>query len=320
MGAALVWIGLVLVAAACDPASPEERKNAVAIVSLQDEASSVAKGVRFSQRRARQYLAKALSRSSSFLPVEDVGPSVYRAELRIALASEREAGGGETLGVYRAVQVELTLKRPARVGGEELSAMGREFLVQNPESFDREDGFDAVLELAIERAVELMELQVEIRSMTPSRLREALKKEKPEVRLYALRSLRERKLPSLVPDMIALLADEDDEIMLEAVGALVAQGDRRAVKPLIRICQEKDPVFVLQIITALAELGGPEARGYLFTLAAGHSSEDIRVRAAEALRQVQQSGPGSAPVELALPEPAMGSPPRTGSPPERGVK
>jgi hypothetical protein len=62
------------------------------------------------------------------------------------------------------------------------------------------------------------------------------------------------------------------------------------VVPLIRMSQTRDPVFQLQLITAVAELGGPVARGYLFTLAAGHRSSEIRRRANEGLDRIQATG------------------------------
>jgi hypothetical protein len=73
---------------------------------------------------------------------------------------------------------------------------------------------------------------------------------------------------------------------MEAIGVLVAQREQRAAVPLIRMAQGRDKVFLFQIITALTEIQGPVAKGFLFTLAAGHDLPDVRKRAKEAFDQI----------------------------------
>ena len=110
----------------------------------------------------------------------------------------------------------------------------------------------------------------------------------------------------MVPRVIAMLNDPDPDVVMEAIGVLVAQKDERAVVPLIRMTQGRDRIFLLQIITAVGEIRGPTARGFLFTLAAGHTSPEIRKRAQETLdrllREQKSSGTGSDQQVLALPE------------------
>ncbi len=300
----LGWAALGVVG--CSKSASGE--NPVFILEVDDRASGVPDGVRFDSERSRGYLASSLTDSRSMGHVSELQPEAFRAVLVITLASERESDREGELGVYRAVQVELRLRR--RVGEEyqRLSAQGEAFLVQDPDRIDRKEGFDLVLEMAIARAVGNIDLQFETRDLSPKGLVARLKSKKAEERLYVLRSLRDRRVPELVPEVIEMLSDPDDDVVLEAVGMLVAQQDRRAVLPLIRMSQTRDPVFQLQIITAVAELGGSVARGYLFTLAAGHGSVEIRKRAREGLerilRQESQETSGKTDPAVALPRSA----------------
>jgi hypothetical protein len=110
----------------------------------------------------------------------------------------------------------------------------------------------------------------------------------PRVRDYAIRALADRRSPAAVPHLLARLQDDDPAIVLRAVGALVAIGDRRAVEPLIELTRKRPPHIATQVLYALASLGGPTAEAYLFTLESGASDEDIRRAAADALSELRR--------------------------------
>jgi len=266
------------------------KEHPIYIVGVDDRASGVPDGVQFDPERSRQHLEAALADSRTMHVVEQRKPAAYRAELTISLASERESEREDQTGVYRAVQVELHVHRDQGGQRDWLTAQGEAFLVQEPAEGGRNEGFDRVLERAVAKAVEYIDLQFECRELEPEQLRERLNSEQAEQRLYVMRSLRDRNIPEMVPDVVRRLADPDEDVVLEAVGVLVAQRDRRAVEPLIALSRSRDLVFRLQIITAMAELGGPVARGYLFTLAAGHPADEIRQRAREGLARIERSG------------------------------
>lgn len=284
----LLVVCLLAAAAGCNRSSGE-RPNAVFVLGVEDRASGVPKGVRFDQQHSRKYLSEALAASKTMTEVEERVPGAFRAELVIELASERESERDGSVGVYRAVQVEIHVHRLLDDEREWLSAQGKAFLVQQADEEDRNEGFDRVLALAIAKAVEYLDLQLEARQLDADQIERRLKDERAEDRLYVLRSLRGRKMPELIPAVIGMLKDTDDDVVLEAVGVLVDQRDERAVLPLIRMSQTRDPIFQLQIITAMAELGGDVARGYLFTLAAGHGSAEVRQRAKEGLERIREA-------------------------------
>jgi HEAT repeat protein len=102
-----------------------------------------------------------------------------------------------------------------------------------------------------------------------------------------------------------MLSDPDPDVVMEAVGVLVALREQKAALPLIRLARGRDQIFLLQIITALGEIQGPVARGFLFTVAAGHDSPEIRERAREALDRVVQA---DRPATSTSPEPAVAYP------------
>ncbi len=293
-----------LVGVACDWDERGSRRPAL-ILEVVDQASNPEKKIKFDKSRARRYLERALGTSKVFSLSEEDDPDAYRARLRIVLASEREAGGESPVGVYRAVQVDLEFKQRRSQGGDRVSAVGKQFLVQDPGRQDRDDGFDAVLEMAIHRAVDVADLQMDLRTMERAALRQVLHSEQLDRRLMALRTLQQRKEPELVPEMIELLGDPDSDVVIEAVGALVFHKDQRAARPLIKSTNQRDSVYLLQIITALGELGGVDAKGFLFTLAAGHQVESIRRRAHEVYVELEATEPRIAQMGrvVALPKP-----------------
>lgn len=283
-----MWLGglLALLAAACHGDRSPRLPVAVAGAidrSGHDEAA-------FDEDNARRALEKALraSRRLSLESPDETG--VYTAELTITLATEQEAVNPGETGRYRGVQVELLLSRWGDGGvREKILAQGEAFEVQDPDAFTPTAGFERVLGKAVKDAVQNLESELESRELPLEKLAELLSSTESAQRLAALRALRERRAPQWVPRVIELLQDPVPDVVLEAVGVLVAQGDPRAVEPIIRAAQSRDQLFLLQAISALAELGGPVARGYLFTLSAGHDSPAIRERAARALQESERA-------------------------------
>ncbi len=99
----------------------------------------------------------------------------------------------------------------------------------------------------------------------------------------------QRKLVSAVPTLMKIVRNEAEErdIVLRAIGSLVAIGDRRAASALIDAGRRKSSAYLAQIMFALAELGGREAQSYLFTLESGHRDPAVRKIASQALRELE---------------------------------
>ncbi|MEO1172423.1 MAG: HEAT repeat domain-containing protein, partial [Myxococcota bacterium] len=91
------------------------------------------------------------------------------------------------------------------------------------------------------------------------------------VRAAAIGLIGDRKLASGAAPLITMLSEEENELLvLRAVGALIALGDESAIDPLIALAKNKSPAFVLQVVFAVGAIGGRTAEGYLVTLAGGH--------------------------------------------------
>lgn len=97
---------------------------------------------------------------------------------------------------------------------------------------------------------------------------------------WALVLAAERRPAALFEQVSARLdAAEDEGVRRDAVAALVALGDPRAVGVLARQARFDDHAFLPAVIDAVATLGGEDARAYLALVASGHPVDDIRAHA-----------------------------------------
>jgi hypothetical protein len=115
------------------------------------------------------------------------------------------------------------------------------------------------------------------------------------LREEAIRVVGERHLRAEAPVLLKLLDDPDERTRDAALGALIALGDRRAVKVLTHSRSLRDRREMRKIIEALSILGGQEADEYLSFVAASHDDDDIRAAAAAAReRMLRREGVGGA--------------------------
>jgi HEAT repeat protein len=91
-----------------------------------------------------------------------------------------------------------------------------------------------------------------------------------------------------VPDILGLLADEDEAVRDAALGALVEMRERSAVKALAESRPMRDVREMRKVLDAIATLGGREAMDYLAFVAETHDEEDIRAMAKEALERLKR--------------------------------
>ena len=144
----------------------------------------------------------------------------------------------------------------------------------------RHAAFDAALDAALREAVLALRDQIDARRKSDDQLIADLSSQDARVRDYAIRVLADRRSPAAVPQLISRLQDPNPDVARRAAGALIAVGDRRAVRPLIEITRKRRPEDVGPILYAIGSLGGSEAEAFLFTLESGSPDEEIR-RAAQ---------------------------------------
>jgi HEAT repeat protein len=78
-----------------------------------------------------------------------------------------------------------------------------------------------------------------------------------------------------------------DDLIHQAVGALVQIGDPEASGAIIDATEDRGSEFLLPLLFALGQLGGLEAEAYLFTVQNGHQDPLMRQSASEALRELE---------------------------------
>ena len=156
----------------------------------------------------------------------------------------------------------------------------------------RHAAFDAAIDAALHEAVIALRDQIDARHKPDAQLISDLSSPETRVRDYAIRVLADRRSPAAVPQLIARLQDVNPDVARRAAGALIAVGDRRAVRPLIEMTRKRRPGDVGPILYAISSLGGPEAEAFLFTLESGSPEEEIRRAAqgayADLLRRKQE--------------------------------
>lgn len=146
----------------------------------------------------------------------------------------------------------------------------------------------AQIEQMAQMAIDEIQQQVRLlKKASEKAVQQALHDPSPRIKEFALRLIVAKHFYNLVPLLCTQLNQEEDvSMMLKMIGVLVQLKDKRAVTPLIELAQKKDPIFVTQLIFAIASIGGTEAEAYLDTVSHGHPNEDIQRSAHQALQEL----------------------------------
>jgi hypothetical protein len=251
---------------------------------LEPESSSKAARVRLQVESARRLFPVA---------VQPGGPGDRElAEVAVLLELLLPVKGGE----FERLVAEGFARKPA--GGE---------VSQGPDAQSRAAAFEGALGGAMREAATSLVWQMEARKKQDADLLVDLANPDARVRDYAIRALADRRNPAAVPYLIARLDDDSILMVRRAMGALVAIGDRRAVRPLIDLTRRRPPQLVAEIIYALGSLGGPEVEAFLYTLESGAPDEEVRRAATEAFEELRKKREQNASA-TSSPEPRPGNP------------
>ncbi|MCK6552078.1 HEAT repeat domain-containing protein, partial [Myxococcota bacterium] len=157
--------------------------------------------------------------------------------------------------------------------------------------------FDALVADAIRDAGDDVATAMRLADAKDDAVIEALDSPERGVRARAIAMCGERKLRAAVPKLVELVKrdDQDQDLVLKAIGALVAIRDPRAVGALIDAGRRRSAGYLTQILFAVADLGGREAEAYLFTVSTGHPDPEIRRVAKQALEELERKR-GAAPL------------------------
>jgi len=103
--------------------------------------------------------------------------------------------------------------------------------------------------------------------------------------LPVLRHIARRRIREALPQLRALLDNDDPEILLGVIAALGEMQDAEAVSPLIDLISRRHRDLTVQVLPILGEIGTVEARQYLETVATGHQAEQVRSVALEIIQE-----------------------------------
>jgi hypothetical protein len=238
-----------------------------------------------SAAQLRRELQEALEGTGRFT-VREGGPAQVRLEIDRAqrtMAPLPMVAPGQTGPEREMAEVAITLEMTSFGAQGDVDRLIAEGEARRPTGADdtldpavRHVAFDAALDAALHEAVVALRDQVDARRKSEAELLADLGAPDARQRDYAIRVLADRRSPAAVPQLIARLQDDNPEVARRAAGALIAIGDRRAVRPLIEMTRKRRPEDAGPILYAISSLGGPEAEAFLFTLESGAPDEEIR--------------------------------------------
>jgi HEAT repeats len=250
--------------------------------------------------QATQALRKALEATGKFA-VRDERPtpgSATTARVRLDIESARRVVPPQQQGLDREMaEVVVSLELMAPDSGGELDRLVAEGSGRKPTATEagsagdpqaRLAAFEGALALALQEAATSLTWQLEDRRKSDAALQKDLAAPDPRVRDYAIRALADRRNPAAVPLLLGRLDDESPDVVRRAMGALVAIGDQRAVRPLVELTRKRPPQFVAEVLYAIGSLGGAEAEAYLYTMESGAPEEEVRRAASDALGELRR--------------------------------
>ncbi len=230
-----------------------------------------------------RWLRERLARSRSVKLVERPGPRSYALALELGLALREEEGREPARMVLASAR--------AAIPGEPEGLVLQASTVRPFRPAGKGAAEQQALRAVVEAVADDLVFQAETAAGSEAELVARLRNTKDPLRLSAAVEIAAfRRSPATVPPLIALLEREDREVSDRAIGALVAIGDRRAVKPLTRVAKSfRDTAQMAKVLDAIGSLGGQEARDYLEFVASGHDDADIRNLASEALERMTRA-------------------------------
>lgn len=214
----------------------------------------------------------------------------WQLDLRVQMATQRiadpESGAITAEKLHRGVGVQLRL-HPLDKADDARPEVSAYVLSTRDEaaSVPYADLAEAAVVAAGVRLQEVMDL-----SWGPeSAVVEALADKVQWRRSIGVQVAGQRRIKAAVPAIMTLVRaeNEDPELVIKGVGALVAIRDPAGAAAIIDACRRKSSPYLVQMVFALGALGGRDAQGYLFTVQSGHPDPAVRAAAVSALQELE---------------------------------
>jgi len=182
--------------------------------------------------------------------------------------------------------VEVMLVGTVTVSGESGGQFHAEVLVRDADIDDRR--LEPLVAEAVRRFVKRVGAQARIKSADDAELIAVLEgSDDGATKLFAIQESRDRRLRAAIPATRPHLKSPDERVQVAAAAMLVSLKDEESYSEVIalteRFSRETNPQM-LPMIYIVADLGTDESRTYLAAVAEGHSSEQVRKIAQEAIQ------------------------------------
>ena len=237
----------------------------------------------------RAWTDRAIAAALGNTPLYAPGEGEDALELEVEFW-EVAAGGSSHA---RDLVVDLSIESPdlvRKAGGPEVL----EATVLLERSDGRPASLESDLELALARAVSVLDARTRLSMGDRSQVDALLGLEDPEILILALEHVAESSDPRYAPKVLVRIGDPDERVARAAVEALGRVGGPREAEILISRLRLGRTGLAAPAYHALARMGGSEAEAFL-TFAAENEDEPERRRAAMmALRSMRSmNGPAS---------------------------
>ncbi len=233
--------------------------------------------------------SRFIDAAPGFVPARAARAGTHRFRGRVdVLATEavpRVSGGGAVAQVVIAVELAPTDGDPT------LREMGRAMEPVGAEPGSLRAALQRAATLALERAVRGVSMQFAAEQKRTAELVKDLSSPESAVRDHAVRVLADRGEKSAVPALVGRLRDPDPEVAERTIGALAQLRDPRAVPALIDLAHRREGPYVANLAHVVGDIGGPDAKAWLLTMASGHPDEVVRGAAREALAEMNVRSP-----------------------------
>lgn len=277
--------GILVAAALAAPAgcrrSPP-RQSVDRVVVAETEGSLQLESIGLARAEIVRSAVEAFRASSTFGPPapEGEGPRRWLGRVAVHRADAVPAGAAPV------AQVILTVELSPLAGGGTLreTARGAEPVSSSPRGL--REAFERATAAALSRAVAGFALLLAAEGKRDQDLIADLGSADARARDVAIRVLAERRHRAAVPALVERLEDPDPEVAERAIGALGQIGDPAAVTPLVRLAQKRQGAQAANLARIIGDIGGPDARAYLLTLASGHPDPLVRSAAQQALDDI----------------------------------
>jgi hypothetical protein len=146
---------------------------------------------------------------------------------------------------------------------------------------------EKVLGALVMKALDRLKEREKMAALSGKDLLEELGSKDAWRRELAVEELGSRAEPGSYQQVMQKLKDSDKSVALKAVGALVTIGNKAAVPSIIDFARGKELPIQVQMIYAIAQIGGPVAEGYLFVVSTGCPDPQVASAAKEALDELE---------------------------------